>query len=124
MGAGGSLEAAYRLSGAIGAGSWNFVMDGICIESVDVTFDLLLRAGGDDTTLTSFAHHFDPVAGGGFEAQAFEHTEEVGAVEAEDGDQLVLRFTAGDSDMSMAWFPNGEGDSSGGRIPYLDLPPE
>jgi len=124
VGAGGSLEAAYRLSGPIGAGSWGFVMDGICLESVDVTFELLLRAGDADSTLASFVKHFDPVDGGGFEAQAFEHSEEIAAVDAGDGDELVLRFTAGDSDLAMAWFPNSEGDSSGGRIPYLDLPPD
>lgn len=120
MGAGGSLEAAYQLSGGIGGGSWNFVMDGICLESVDVTFELLLRAGAGDTALASFVHHFDPGELG--QAQAFEHAEELAAVEAADGDQLVLRFTAGDSDLTMAWFPNGEGDGAGGRIPYLDLP--
>jgi hypothetical protein len=121
VGAGGSLEAAYQLSGGIGAGSWTFVMDGICLESVDVTFELLLRAGGDDAVLATFTHHFDPPAEVG-EATAFEQIEEVASVDAADGDELVLRFTAGDSDLSMAWFPNGEGDGSGGRIPYLDLP--
>jgi hypothetical protein len=121
VGAGGSLEAAYRLSGPIGAGSWNFVMDGICLESVDVTFELLLRAGGDDTTLASFTHHFDPPVDVG-DATAFEQSEDVDAVDAGDGDELVIRFSAGDSELSMAWFPNGEGDGSGGRIPYLDLP--
>lgn len=122
MGAGRSLEAAYRLSGPIGAGSWNFVLDGICLESVDVTFELLLRAGAEDTSLASFAQHFDPVDGGAYRAQPFEHGEEIGQVEADDGDQLVFRFTGEGSDLMMAWIPNGDGDSTGGRIPYLDLP--
>ncbi len=122
MGAGRSLEAAYRLSGGIDAGSWNFVLDCICLESVDVTFELVLRAGGDDALLASFAEHFDPLDGGAYRAQPFEHAEQVGAVQAEDGDQLVFRFTGEGSDLMMAWIPNGDGDSTGGRLPYLELP--
>ena len=122
MGAGRSLEAAYQLSGAIGAGTWTFVLDGICLDSVDVTFELLLRAGSDDTSLASFEQHFDPLDGGAYRAQAFEHDEEVGAVDAAGGDQLVFRFTGEGSDLMMAWIPNGDGDSTGGRLPYLDLP--
>jgi hypothetical protein len=122
VGAGRSLEAAYRLSGGIGAGSWSFVLDGICLESVDVTFELLLRAGSDDTILASFARHYDPLENGDYRAQPFEHAEELGSVDAEDGDQLVFRYTGEGSDMMEAWIPNGEGDSLGGRLPYLDLP--
>jgi hypothetical protein len=124
VGAGRSLEADYQLSGAVGAGSWSFVLDGICLESVDVTFELLLRASDDDTRLAAFTQHFDPVDGGGYTAQAFEHTEELARVEAADGDRLVLRYTGEGSDLMMAWIPNGDGESTGGRIPYLDLPAE
>ena len=124
MGAGRSLEAAYRMSGAIGPGSWGFVLDGICLESVDVSFELLVRAGGEDHQLATFAQHFDPVDGGAYRAQVFEHDEDLERVEAEEGDELVFRFTGEGSDLMMAWIPNGDGDSTGGRLPYLDLPPE
>jgi hypothetical protein len=124
VGAGRSLEAAYQLSGAVGAGSWNFVLDGICLESIDVTFELLLRSGDDDTRLAAFTQHFDPVAGGAYRAQAFEHAEQLTRVDAADGDRLVLRYTGEGSDLMMAWIPNGDGESTGGRIPYLDLPAE
>jgi hypothetical protein len=123
VGAGRSLEAAYILDGAIGAGSWNFVLDGICLESVDVTFELLLRAGDDDTQLAAFSQHFDPIGGGAYQAQAFEHTEELARVDAADGERLVLRYSGEGSDLVMAWIPNGDGETTGGRIPYLDLPP-
>jgi hypothetical protein len=122
VGAGRSLEAAYQLDGAIAAGSWTFVLDGICLDPVDDRFELLLRAGAADQTLASFDHHFEPLPGGGYEAQAFEHEESLARVDAAAGDRLVLRFTGEGSELEMAYIPNGDGALTGGRIPYLDLP--
>jgi hypothetical protein len=124
VGAGRSLEAAYQLDGAIAAGTWIFVLDGICLDPVDVRFELLLRAGDEDQTLASFEQHFDPVAGGSYQAQAFEHEESLARVDAAAGDRLVLRFTGENSELMMAYIPNGDGALTGGRIPYLDLPPD
>lgn len=122
MGAGRSLEAAYRLSGGIAGGTWTFVLDGICLEAVDVGFELLLRAGGEDRELTSFDQHFEPLPSGEYRAQPLEREVDLAAVDAADGDRLVLRFTGEGSDLMMAYIPNGDGELTGGRIPYLDLP--
>ncbi len=127
MGAGRSLEAAYRLAGRIPGGTWTFVLDGICLDAVDVHVELLLRAGpgdGDERELAALDHHFDPLPGGEYRAQAFEEDAGLDAVEAASGDRLVLRFTGDESDLMMAYIPNGDGDLTGGRIPYLDLPPD
>jgi hypothetical protein len=122
VGAGRSLEAAYPLASSIPAGAWTFVLDGIVLEAVDVRFELLHRSGGGDTALASFDQHFDPLPGGGYRAQAFEREEDLPKVDAGDGDRLVLRFTGDGSDLMMAYIPNGDGELTGGRIPYLDLP--
>lgn len=123
MGAGRSLEAAYRLSGSIPGGTWTFVLDGICLQSVDVRFELIHRTGdGEDRELAAFARHYDPLPSGEYTAQPFEHDEELEAVDSADGDQLVLRYTGDGSALMMAWIPNGDGQLTGGRIPYLDLP--
>lgn len=123
MGAGGSLEAAYRLRGPIAAGTWRLVADGIITEPVDVRFQILWRAGSVDTELAAFTHHFDPLPGGGYSAQAFEETAEVQAVAAAAGDQLIFRYAGESESLPMAYIPNGDGDLVGGRIPFIELPP-
>lgn len=122
MGAGRSLEAAYTLAGSIPAGRWSFVLDGICLESVDVRFELVLRSGSDDRELTSFDRHFDPLPGGEYRAQPFEREESLAEVDAISGDRLVLRYSGEGSDLMMAYIPNGDGPLTGGRMPHLDLP--
>jgi len=121
VGAGGSLEAAYTLSGPIAAGTWRLVADGIIIEPVDVRFQILWRAGSTDTELAAFTHHFDPLPAG-YRAQAYEETAEVEAVPAASGDQLILRYSGQSESLPMAYVPNGDGDEVGGRIPFIDLP--
>ncbi len=122
MGAGRSLEAGYELDGPIDAGRWTLVADAIIIEPVDVTFELLLRQGGDDQVLATWQHHFEPRADGEYRAQPFEEGADVPRVDAGAGDRLVLRYTGEGSDVMMAYIPNGDGQLLGGRIPYLDLP--
>lgn len=121
MGAGGSLEAAYTLSGPIAAGSWRLVADGIIIEPVDVRFQILWRAGSTDTELAAFPHHFDPLPGG-YSAQPYEETAELEAVPAASGDQLIFRYSGQSESLPMAYIPNGDGDVVGGRIPFIELP--
>ena len=122
MGAGRSLEAGYELGGPIDAGGWTLVADGIIIEPVDVTFELILRHGGDDQVLATWEHHFEPLPGDEYRAQPFEDDADVPRVDAVAGDRLVLRYTGDGSDIMMAYIPNGDGQALGGRIPYLDLP--
>ena len=122
MGAGSSLEASYTLGGPLGAGTWRLVADGIILDPVDVTFEILWRSGGDDQVLASWQRHFDPLAGGEYRAQPFEESAEVERQEAAAGDQLVFRYSGESSDLAMAYIPNGDGELTGGRIPFIDLP--
>lgn len=122
MGAGRSLEAAYALGGPIEAGAWLMVGDGIVLESVDVTFEIVWRSDSGDEVLASWQHHFDPLPGGEYRAQAYEESAELARVDAADGDQLILRFTGEGSEQVMAYIPNGDGEVTDGRVPFLDLP--
>lgn len=122
MGAGSSLEAAFSLRGPIAAGTWRLVGDGIILEPVDVTFEIIWRHGGADDVLATFEHHFDPLPNSAYVAQAFEDTAEVDAVDASSGDLLVLRYSGQSASLQMAYIPDGEGDHAGGRIPFIELP--
>jgi hypothetical protein len=123
VGAGSSLEAVYRLQGPIPAGTWRLVADGIILEVVDVTFEIIWRsASGGDEVLAEFTQSFSPLPGGAYRAQAYEVTADVGAVPAEQGDQLVFRYSGEGSELPMAYIPNGDGEGLGGRIPFIDLP--
>jgi hypothetical protein len=112
------------LRGPIPAGTWRLIADGIILDSVDVRFSILLRPGDGpgQTELAAFTQHFDPLDGGEYRAQAYEETAELDAVDAAAGDQLVLRYTGTSSSAQMAYIPNGDGETTGGRIPYIELP--
>jgi len=126
IGPGGSLEAAYLLSGPIKAGSWHLVGDGIVFQPVDVTFDVLWRdAGNVDHPIVSFTHHFDPQPSG-FNAVEYEDNAPGVAAKAKGNDQLILRMSAAAGtypDGTMLWIPNGDGANAQGRDPSLTLPP-
>ena len=124
MGVGDPLEAAIELQAPLPAGPWHLVADGIIIQPVDVRFDILWRrAGGGDTTLATFMHHFDPRPPGMFDAVPFEDTALGPAADAHKGDQLVLRYGAMGATVEMAYIPNGDGAMLNGRIPFIELPP-
>jgi hypothetical protein len=90
---------------------------------VDVRFELLWRREGrDDVELASWSHRFEPLGGGNFDAQPLELTADGPAVDQQPGDQLVLRYSADNGEVPMAYIPNGEGERANGRIPYVDLP--
>ncbi len=122
MGAGSSQEAEFALAGDIPAGTWTLIADGIITDAVDVTFDLLVRRDGVDTTLATWEQHFDPRGGGNFDAQIYEVTAPCEAVVYAPGDQLVFRYTGDNSTAQMAYIPNGDGALANGRIPHLILP--
>ncbi len=122
MGVGDPREAPFALLGPIPAGTWTLVGDGIIVEPVDVQFDLIWRAGGVDTPLAIWTHHFDPQAPGNFDAVAYEEAKPAAPVPAEPGDLLVLRYQAMNATVGMAYIPNGDGANSNGRIPNLTLP--
>jgi hypothetical protein len=125
LGPGGSLEAAFLLSGPIKAGSWHLVGDGVVFESTDITFDVLWRdAAGTDHPIVSWTHHFDPMPSG-FDAVLYEDDAPGVAAPAKGNDQLVLRMSApagGYPDGTMLWIPNGDAETTHGRDPSLTLP--
>ncbi|HTM21146.1 MAG TPA: hypothetical protein VL172_11575 [Kofleriaceae bacterium] len=122
MGIGDPQEAEYTLKAPIAAGTWRLVGDGIIIEPVDVLFEIIWRSDAGDSAVASFQHHFEPNGGGNFDAVAYEDTTEADQVPAEAGDQLVLRYSAMNATIGMAYIPNGDGASHNGRIPFIELP--
>jgi len=122
VGPGGSLEAAYDLRADIPAGRWHVICDAVVIRAIPVTFDLVWRRGDTDTTLATWTHAFEPLPDGVFAAQPYELDVEATGVAHEAGDQLVFRYSGGASTATTAWIPNGDGATTGGRIPNLTLP--
>jgi hypothetical protein len=127
VGAGGSLEAAFRLLGPIPAGSWHLVGDGVTLDPCDVTFTVLWRSSdGKDHPIVTFTHSF-PASGapvnGYPPAIAYEADAMGVAAPAQANDLLVLRFTAtGNPNDPTLFIPNGDGPKAQGRIPSLTLP--
>ncbi len=122
MGSGGSFDAEYDLKADVPAGAYHVIFDNIIIRAVDVVFELIHRRGGTDVQLATWMQHFEPLPDGTFRAQAYELDVQAPAIDHQDGDQLVLRYTGAGSTAIMAFVPNGEGDRLGGRIPHITLP--
>jgi hypothetical protein len=97
------------------------VADGLILEAVDVTFDIVLRRAGRDTLVASWQHHFD-VEGRYKAAELFEATAAGPALDVKTGDLLVFRYTGQSAELEMAYVPNGEGATKKGRVPFIDLP--
>jgi hypothetical protein len=123
VGSGGSQEAPYTLQASIPAGTYHCVLDAVIIRPVDMTFDLIWRHGGTDTSLATWTAHYDPRGAGNFDAQPFEYDETTPtAIDWTAGDQLVFRYTGANTDSNQAYIPNGDGEMSHGRIPNFTLP--
>jgi hypothetical protein len=122
VGPGGSQDAAYALRGDVPAGAYHVECDSIVLDTVDVTFSLILRRGATDTTLAEWTRHWDPLPGGGYDAQAYEVDEVAPAIQFEPGDQLVFRYAGANTTSPDAFVPNGDGARTGGRIPSITLP--
>lgn len=123
MGPGGSQEAAYDLRAAVHAGTYHVECDAIIIGPVDVTFTLIWRRDQTDTNLAQWTRHWDPLPGGGYDAQAYEVNEATPAIDYQAGDQLVFRYAASNTTTPNAFIPNGDGARANGRIPSITLPP-
>jgi hypothetical protein len=122
VGAGGSLEAAYKLKASVPAGAYHCIIDAIIIRPVDVTFDLIWRRDATDMVLATWSEHFDPPPGANFDAQAYEIDVDAMAIDFEPGDQFVFRYSATNTTASESFIPNGDGTLSNGRIPNFTLP--
>ena len=116
-----------QLKGAIKAGNWHLIGDGIVLRPADVLFEVIWRHDGTDTPIVQFMRHFEPRTDANkFHATRYEADATGVAVPANPGDLLVLRFSApgtpdGGAD-GVAYIPNGDGDRADGRIPSLILP--
>jgi len=122
VGPGGSQEAAFDLRAGVPAGAYHVACDGIIIGPVDVTFTLLWRRGPTDTTLAQWTRHWDPLAGGAYDAQAYDVDMTAPAIAFQAGDQLVFRYAASNTTTAEAFIPNGDGAIAHGRIPSITLP--
>jgi hypothetical protein len=123
VGPGGSLDAEFVLRGDVPAGAYHVICDAIIIRSVDVTFELIHRRGDSDTQLATWMQHFDPIGGGQFDAQAYElDVDTTIAIDQQEGDELVFRYSGANTTASMAFIPNGDGALANGRIPNITLP--
>lgn len=123
MGPGGSLEAPYPLRASVAAGTYHVACDAIIIGPVDVTFTLIWRRGQTDTNLAQWMRHWDPLPGGGYDAQPYEVDMAAPAIDWKAGDQLVFRYAAANTTTANAFIPNGDGAIAHGRIPSITLPP-
>jgi hypothetical protein len=101
------------------AGSWDVIADGVIVESVDMTFDLIQRRGTTDTVLVEWTQHFDPKPNSDFTATTYEVHETALAIDFEPGDKLVYKY-AGANSAQAAYFPAADGTS--GRDTQLILP--
>ena len=121
MGVGDPLEAAYELSGPIGAGTWHLIGDGVVLRDVEMRFEVLARGTAGEKTIVTFDHRFEVPSGpDAFRAVAFEADQTGAAVE--DAELLVLRMTATSTKPGPAFIPNADDQYSGGRIPSITLP--
>lgn len=125
------IEAAYALQGPLPAGRWGVVGDGIIAgdmaNAITVRFEVRWRpkgtAGASDQVVVSVENEFLRDPNNRFNAVAFDTTLNGQAVAAAAGDLLVLRATAVRGDAGAIYIINGDGSTTKGRIPRIDLPP-
>lgn len=122
MGPGRSLDAEFALIAGIPAGTYHVIYDGIILFPVDVTFSLIHRRDGADTTLATWDQHFEPLPNGVYHAQSFEIDQVAPAVEFRAGDLFVYRYAGANSQTGMSYIPVGSPDSEGGRHTQIELP--
>ncbi|MEZ4359715.1 MAG: hypothetical protein R3B48_06005 [Kofleriaceae bacterium] len=122
MGAGSSREAGFDLVADLPAGPWKLIGDGVILEAVDMTFEVVVRRGATELPVASWQHHFEPRGGGSFDAVPFEESAAGTAVSFRSGDRLIFRYTGASASSPNAYVPNGDGARQNGRIPNLTLP--
>ncbi len=124
MGVGDPLEASAALAGPINAGRWHLIGDGLVVDPVDITYEVIWRGSAGDKVLATWQHHFDapPAGPDRYKAVRYEDDADGAAAEATAGDKLVLRFKAAQAASAMPFIPNGDGFMANGRIPSITLP--
>ncbi|MEO8704533.1 MAG: hypothetical protein ABI867_31050 [Kofleriaceae bacterium] len=108
---------------SVPAGPWHLIGDGIILESVDVHFEIVLRRGGVDSAVVAWDQHFEPLPGNSFKAQALDLDSPGVAIDFEDGDAIVFRYSGQSATNDNAYIPNGEAGTADGRNPAILLPP-
>lgn len=127
MGAGRSQEASFDLRDDVPAGTWTLIGDGVILQSVDVTFEVLLRRAGagdvpNDVAIVSWQQRFEPLADGVFDAVPYQASASGVRIDYRPGDQLIFRYSGQSATSFNAYVPNGDGARQRGRIPNLTLP--
>jgi hypothetical protein len=112
----------YELKASVPAGDYHVIFDAIIIVPVEVTFTLIHRRGGTDTTLATWTDQFEPLADGSFHAQTYELPVSAPAIEFAQGDEFVFRYAGANSTAAMAFIPVGNPESEGGRFPNISFP--
>jgi hypothetical protein len=124
VGPGGSQQdAAFALRASVPAGTYHVICDAVITDAIDVSFALIWRRGATDTPLATWTKHFDNP--GTFVAQPYEVDMAGPAIDFRSGDQLVFRYAGlgAPGVKPESFIPNGDGPSSGGRLPSIALPP-
>jgi hypothetical protein len=117
-------EAEFDLQASVPAGNYHVQCDSIILAPVTVKFQLIWRHDGTNTTLSEWTKHWEPLPGGGYDAQAYEVDQAAPAIDFQSGDQLVFRYEGIDPTTmsSQAFIPNGDGKNALGRIQAITLP--
>lgn len=98
------------------------ICDAIILAPVDVTFSLIWRRGPADMTIATWSKHWEPLASGAYDAQAYELDVAGSAVDYQSGDQLVFRYEGVSPQSAQGFIPNGDGPRTHGRLPSIALP--
>jgi hypothetical protein len=122
VGAGRSQEAGFDLVDDLPGGTWKLVGDGIILQAVDVTFEVLVRRGDTELPVVRWEQHFDPRPDGSFDATPYEVTGRGAGISYRKGDRLIFRYSGQSASSMNAYVPNGDGVRQRGRIPNLTLP--
>ena len=96
--------------------------DGIILQAVDVTFEVLVRRGDMELPVVSWEQHFDPRPNGSFDAVPYDASARGNAIRYRAGDRLIFRYSGQSATSMNAYVPNGDGVRQKGRIPNLTLP--
>jgi hypothetical protein len=105
------------------AGNYHLILDCFIGGNVTMTYELLWRRDGSDTTVLSFQQSYTKPTDDNIVVNS-EFDEAGIAIDYRPGDLLVLRYTADAQSSPSAYTPDGDGPGPGsnGRYPNVTLP--
>ena len=112
------------LKESIPSGQYTFLLDAVINANCTIKFEIIQRRGGSDTTLFMFQDSYMPLAAGmNTRAQLFEYDAlDKPGFDFQAGDLFVFRYSTIDAPVPESYIPNGDGMTTGGRIPQIILP--